>query len=65
MRASDQFPNKRFKKCYQVQLFVNLPISDVARPRQFYQSLGYSVYVKFSDASGARAGLKRVALKRV
>ncbi len=34
-------------------IFVNLPITDVARSRQFYQSLGYTINEKFSDATGA------------
>lgn len=34
-------------------IFVNLPITDIARSRAFYQSLGWTINEKFSDASGA------------
>ena len=34
-------------------IFVNLPITDIARARAFYQSLGWTINEKFSDASGA------------
>ena len=34
-------------------IFVNLPVTDVPRSRAFYQSLGWTINEKFSDASGA------------
>ena len=35
------------------QIFVNLPVTDVARSRLFYQALGYTINEKFSDATAA------------
>lgn len=34
-------------------VFVNLPVTDVARSRGFYEALGFSINDKFSDASSA------------
>ena len=34
-------------------IFVNLPVTDVARSRTFYEALGWKINEKFSDASGA------------
>jgi predicted lactoylglutathione lyase len=34
-------------------IFVNLPVTDVVRSRQFYQSLGYSINEQFSDETAA------------
>ena len=34
-------------------IFVNLPVSDVARARAFHQALGHTINEKFSDATAA------------
>ncbi len=34
-------------------IFVNLPITDLARSRAFYEGLGWTINEKFSDAGGA------------
>lgn len=34
-------------------IFVNLPVTDVAASRIFYQALGYSINEKFSDPTSA------------
>jgi uncharacterized protein len=34
-------------------IFVNLPVTDVARARAFHQALGHSINEQFSDATGA------------
>lgn len=34
-------------------IFVNIPVTDVARSRSFYEALGFSINEKFSDPSGA------------
>ena len=34
-------------------IFVNLPVTDIARSRRFYEALGWTINEKFSDASGA------------
>ena len=34
-------------------IFVNLPITDLARARAFYTGLGWTINEAFSDASGA------------
>ena len=34
-------------------IFVNLPVTNVARARRFYEALGWTINEKFSDASGA------------
>jgi len=35
------------------QIFVNLPIKDLARSRAFFESLGYAFNPQFSNAQGA------------
>jgi hypothetical protein len=34
-------------------VFVNIPVTDIARSRKFYEALGYTINDKFSDASAA------------
>ena len=34
-------------------IFVNLPVTDVARSRTFYEGLGFTINEKFSDATAA------------
>lgn len=34
-------------------IFVNLPVTDVARSRKFYEALGYRINEQFSDATTA------------
>lgn len=34
-------------------IFVNIPVSDVARSRKFYEALGYRINDQFSDATAA------------
>ncbi len=34
-------------------VFVNLPVTDVARSRKFYEALGYTINEKFSDPTAA------------
>lgn len=34
-------------------IFVNLPVTDVARSRKFYQALGYTINEQFSDPTAA------------
>lgn len=34
-------------------IFVNLPVTNVARSRVFFESLGYTINEQFSDASAA------------
>ena len=34
-------------------IFVNLPVTDVARSRKFYEALGYTINEKFSDPTAA------------
>ena len=34
-------------------IFVNLPVTDVARARKFYEALGYTINEKFSDPTAA------------
>ncbi len=34
-------------------IFVNLPVTDVARSRKFYEALGFTINEKFSDATAA------------
>jgi predicted lactoylglutathione lyase len=34
-------------------IFVNLPVTDVAASRKFYQALGYTINEQFSDATAA------------
>ncbi|MBI1172996.1 lactoylglutathione lyase [bacterium] len=34
-------------------IFVNIPVTDVARSRKFYEALGYTINDRFSDASSA------------
>ena len=34
-------------------IFVNLPVTDVAASRRFYQALGYTINEQFSDATAA------------
>lgn len=35
------------------QIFVNLPIRDMARSRAFFDSLGFSFYARFTNEEGA------------
>ena len=34
-------------------IFVNIPVTDVARSRKFYEALGYKINEQFSDATAA------------
>jgi uncharacterized protein len=34
-------------------IFVNIPVTDVARSRKFYEALGYRINEQFSDATAA------------
>jgi len=34
-------------------IFVNIPVTDVAASRKFYQALGYTINEQFSDATAA------------
>jgi uncharacterized protein len=34
-------------------IFVNIPVTDVARSRKFYEALGYTINEKFSDPTAA------------
>ena len=34
-------------------IFVNLPVTDVARSRKFFQALGYTINEQFSDPTAA------------
>ena len=34
-------------------IFVNLPVTDVARSRKFYEALGYTINEQFSDPTAA------------
>lgn len=34
-------------------IFVNLPVTDIARARAFYEGLGWTINEQFSDASAA------------
>ena len=34
-------------------IFVNSPVTDVARSRTFYEALGYTINEKFSDPTAA------------
>ncbi|MGV8985117.1 MAG: VOC family protein [Cypionkella sp.] len=34
-------------------IFVNLPVTDVARSRKFFEALGYKINEQFSDATAA------------
>lgn len=34
-------------------IFVNFPVSDVARSRKFYEALGYTINEQFSDETAA------------
>ncbi len=34
-------------------IFVNLPVTDVARSRKFYEALGYKINEQFSDPTAA------------
>ena len=34
-------------------IFVNIPVTDVARSRKFFQALGYTINEKFSDPTAA------------
>ena len=34
-------------------IFVNLPVTDVARSRKFYEALGYTINERFSDPTAA------------
>jgi predicted lactoylglutathione lyase len=34
-------------------IFVNFPVTDVARSRRFYEALGYTINEQFSDATAA------------
>ena len=34
-------------------IFVNIPVSDVARSRKFYEALGYKINEQFSDPTAA------------
>ena len=34
-------------------IFVNIPVTDVARSRTFYEALGYTINEKFSDPTAA------------
>ena len=34
-------------------IFVNLPVTDVARSRKFYEALGYRINEQFSDSTAA------------
>lgn len=34
-------------------IFVNIPISDLKRSREFYQALGFTINEQFSDTTGA------------
>ncbi len=34
-------------------IFVNLPVSDVARARTFHRALGFTIKEKFSNATAA------------
>jgi uncharacterized protein len=34
-------------------IFVNLPVTDVARARKFYEALGWTINEQFSDATAA------------
>ena len=34
-------------------IFVNIPVTDVARSRKFFEAVGYTINDKFSDATAA------------
>ena len=34
-------------------IFVNIPVTDVAKSRKFYEALGYKINEQFSDATAA------------
>ena len=34
-------------------IFVNIPVTDIARARAFYQALGFTINEQFSDATAA------------
>lgn len=34
-------------------IFVNIPVTDIARSRAFYQALGFTINEQFSDATAA------------
>ncbi|MEQ8433179.1 MAG: VOC family protein [Oceanicaulis sp.] len=39
------------------KIFINLPVSDLARSRRFYEALGFTIDARFSDDTAAAVSL--------